>query len=51
MLLEVTTGCKISNKISTALRTSSVVIGTKLEITVKFWERKTEIIFSKNFTG
>jgi len=30
MLLEVTTGCKTLNYIRTALRTSSVVIGTKL---------------------
>ena len=51
MLLEVTTGCKTLNYIRTVLRTASVVIGTKLAVTWKCWNRKTEGIFSKGFTN
>jgi len=49
MLLEVTTGCKTLNCLRTALRTASVVIGTKLAVTWKCWNRKTEGIFFKGF--
>jgi len=49
MLLEVTTGCKTLNYIRPALRTASVVIGTKLAVTWKCWNRKTEAIFFKRF--
>jgi len=41
MLLEVTTGCTTLNYVRTALRTSSVVTGTKLAVTLKCWDRKT----------
>jgi len=49
MLLEVTTGYKILNQIRTALRTSSLVTGTKLAVTWKCWYRKTGGNFFKIF--
>jgi len=51
MLLEVTTGCKMLNYIRTALRTASVVIGTKLAVTWKCWRVRLTVSFSKDFTS
>jgi len=49
MLLEVTTGCATLNYIRTALRTSSVVTGTKLAVTLSVGTERLGVIFFKVF--